>query len=269
MNYIGTDDFDYLHEMRIILLGRTGGGMIEISSLNILSNKNFFEGKSALGNSMCGSQKKNFPFESGISSSSITQIPKIAYREYGDRKICVIDTPGLFDTNRSNEETMKQLTIAFQRANPGPHAFFIVLSGRCTDEERSVLNLLKTKFGEYFLDYCFMIITREDEIRDNDIRSSDDQIIQKYFQEAPQILQEFKIKCNHRCLLMNNRASFEERERKIDTLIQMIKHNEGQHPNTFFNQEMFDQAERYDQEWNNKQFHHQQKDIEDEVRISY
>jgi hypothetical protein len=84
-----------------------------------------------------------------------------------------------------------------------------------------------------------MIITHEEEIRDNDIQSSDDQIIQKYFQEAPQILQEFKIKCNYRCLLINNRASFEERKRKISTIIQMIKHNEDQHPNIFFNQEMF------------------------------
>ncbi len=30
MNYIDADDFEYLQEMRIILLGRTGGGMIEI-----------------------------------------------------------------------------------------------------------------------------------------------------------------------------------------------------------------------------------------------
>jgi hypothetical protein len=114
-----------------------------------------------------------------------------------------------------------------------------------------------------------MIVTHEDEIRDNDIQSSDDQIIQKYFQEAPQILQKFKIKCNHRCLLINNRASFEERERKIGTIIQMIKHNEDQHPNTFYNKEMFDQAERYNREWNNEQFHRQQKDIQEEVCISY
>jgi GTPase Era involved in 16S rRNA processing len=225
------------------------------------------KGKSAFGNSICGSQERNFPFPSGISSSSVTQIPKIAYREYDDRKLRVIDTPGLFDTNKSNDETMKQLTIAFQLADPGPHAFLIILSGRCTDEEINVLNLLKKKFGEYFLDYCFIIVTREDEIRDNDIQSSDDQIIQKYFQKAPQILQEFKIKCNHRCLLINNRASFEERERKIAIIVQMIKHNEDQHPNTFFNQEMFDQAERYDREWNNNHFDRQQKEIQEEVRI--
>jgi len=222
-----------------------------------------------LGNSICGSKEKNFPFKSSISSSSITQTPQTAYREYVDRKLRVIDTPGLFDTNRSNDETMKQLTIAFQHAIPGPHAFLIVLSGRCTDEELTVLDLLKKKFGEYFLDHCFIAITQEDTIRDNDIQSSDDEIIQKYFQEAPQILQEFRVKCNHRCLLINNRASFEERERKIGTIIQMIKHNEDQHPNTFFNQEMFDQAERYNREWNNEQFHRQQKDVEEEVRISY
>jgi hypothetical protein len=32
---------------------------------------------------------------------------------------------------------------------------------------------------------------------------------------------------------------------------------------------MFDQAERYDREWNNDQFDREQKEIQGEVRISY
>ena len=233
--------------------------------MNFISNENYFQGKSALGNSICGSQEKDRPFESGISSSSITQIPETAYRTYYDRKLCVVDTPGLFDTNRSNEETMKQYTVALQQATPGPHAFLIILSGRCTNEEITVLDLLKKKFGEYFLAYCFLIITREDEIREDDAQSSDDQILEKYFQEASPILEEFRIKCGRRCFLINNRASFAEREQKISTLINMIKQNEDTHANSFYNQEMFDYAERYDREWNNAQFGREQRYVEIEV----
>jgi hypothetical protein len=138
MNHIDTDDCEYLQEMRIILLGRTGGGIIEICFTIVLF---IFEGKSVFGNSICGSQERNFSFRSGISSSSVIQVPRLACREYGDRKLCVIDTPGIFDINKSNDETMKQLTIVFQLATPGPHAFLIVLSDQCTGEEINVENI--------------------------------------------------------------------------------------------------------------------------------
>jgi GTPase Era involved in 16S rRNA processing len=252
-----------LQEMRIILLGRTGQGTR--LKLILLLMRIFLIGKSALGNSIYGSQRKNTPFQSRISSSSVTQTPQVAYRTYDDRRLCIIDTPGFYDTNESNEGTMKQITIAFRQANPGPHAFLIVLFGRCTNEETDVLNLLKKKFGEYFLDYCFLIVTHEDEIREYDIQSSDEQILQKYFQGAPRILQEFRIRCSRRCFLINNRASFAEREEKISKLIQMIQENENIHANSFYNQEMFDHAERYDREWNNKEFYRKQKNVENNM----
>ncbi|CAF4595952.1 unnamed protein product, partial [Rotaria sp. Silwood2] len=186
----------------------------------------------------------------------------MAYRKYADRKLVVVDTPGLFDTKRSITETMEQLTIGFQLAAPGPHAFLIVLYGRYTNEDQLVFDILQKKFGQYLMDYCILIISHEDEVRNDDKYISDNEVIRKYFQEAPKNLQEFLIKCNNRFILINNRAPFKERDRKISMLIDIIKQNEQDHANSFYNQEMFDQAERYDQEWNNDEFDHQRKEWE-------
>ncbi|CAF4181853.1 unnamed protein product [Rotaria sp. Silwood2] len=146
----------------------------------------------------------------------------MAYRKYADRKLVVVDTPGLFDTKRSITETMEQLTIGFQLAAPGPHAFLIVLYGRYTNEDQLVFDILQKKFGQYLMDYCILIISHEDEVRNDDKYISDNEVIRKYFQEAPKNLQEFLIKCNNRFILINNRAPFKERDRKISMLIDII-----------------------------------------------
>ncbi|CAF3051042.1 unnamed protein product [Rotaria sp. Silwood2] len=224
----------------------------------------FLYGKSAFGNSICGSKERNFPFMTGISSSSITQKAKTPYRKYADQKLVVVDTPGLFDTKKSITETMEQLRIGFQLAAPGPHAFLIVVYGRYTNEDQLVFDILQKKFGQYLMDYFILIITHEDEVRNDDKHISDNEVIRKYFQEVPKKLQEFLIKCNNRFILINNRASFIERDRKISMLIDIIKQNEQDHANSFYNQEMFDQAERHDQEWNNDEFDHQRKEWEND-----
>jgi hypothetical protein len=222
----------------------------------------FLQGKSAVGNSICGSQERNSPFETGVSSSSITQKPEIAYREYGDRILCVIDTPGLFDTNRSIDETIENLTNAFYLAAPGPHAFLIVLCGRCTNEDQLVIDLLNRKFGQYLTDYCIIVVSREDDLRENDKQSSDNEVIGKYFENAPQTLKNLLRKCENRCILIDNRAAMVEREQKIAMLIDMIKKNEVEHGNSYYNQEMFDQAKQYYQEGNDEEFDRQQQECE-------
>jgi hypothetical protein len=73
------------------------------------------------------------------------------------------------------------------------------------------------------------------------------------------IKKEIRMRCSRRCFLINNRASFAEREDKISKLIQMIQENENIHANSFYNQEMFDHVERFDREWNNEQFYRKQK----------
>lgn len=198
--------------------------------------------------------------------SSVTHNCEVAYRNYNDRKLCIIDTPGLFDTNKSLGEIMEDLTKAFHLAAPGPHAFLIVICGKYTNEHKDTFDLLQQKFGQYLVDYCIIVLTHEDDLREDTEQLSGDDIIRNYVEQAPDSLQDLFLKCNHRCILINNRAPLIEREEKIAVLIDMIKKNEEEHGNSYYNQEMFDQAVQYYQEMHDDEFEKQREMYENKLK---
>jgi hypothetical protein len=191
----------------------------------------------------------------------VTETSQCAHRYYNGRKLCIIDTPGLSDTKQSNEIVIRELKNGFQLASPGPHAFLIVVNGRCTDEQIGVLALLQKVFGDPILKYCIIVITRGNDLQDDDDKQlSDAELIDRYFNEAPPALLNLMTDIQKRCILIENRASFEIREQKIALLIDMIKTIEDK--NGYYTNQMFIEAEQQWQQWGKDEIERQRLDLE-------
>ncbi|XP_072037412.1 putative mitogen-activated protein kinase kinase kinase 7-like [Amphiura filiformis] len=114
-------------EIRMALFGRTGAG------------------KSATGNSILMKRV----FHAAIHSArSVTVSCQLGIDRVFDKTLSIVDTPGLFDTEKKNLDTIRELARAMLLLQPGPHAIILVQRiGRMTPEERHTIDLLLEVFG--------------------------------------------------------------------------------------------------------------------------
>ena len=120
--------------MRIVLLGQTGAG------------------KSSAGNIILGREA----FHTDVSPSSVTTKCQKAIREFDGQTLAVVDTPGLFHTDKSNEDVMREITDCITWISPGPHVFLLVLKlGTFTDQNQTCLETFQKVFKDA---KCYTIV---------------------------------------------------------------------------------------------------------------
>uniref|UniRef100_UPI0037E8D7D3 GTPase IMAP family member 9-like n=1 Tax=Semicossyphus pulcher TaxID=241346 RepID=UPI0037E8D7D3 len=205
--YAGAIDPD---ERRIVLVGKTGVG------------------KSAAGNTILGREA----FESELSPCSQTAECHKAKGAIGGRKVAVIDTPGLFDTNFTQEEALKRIKMCISLSAPGPHAFLVVLQlGRFTQEEKDTIKMIQITFGEDAARYTMVLFTHGDQLRN--------QTIEGYVAESPDLTALIRT-CYNRYHVFNNETKDpEQTSQLLDKIDKMTMANGG----GFYTNEMFSKAE--------------------------
>uniref|UniRef100_A0A672KHG4 AIG1-type G domain-containing protein n=1 Tax=Sinocyclocheilus grahami TaxID=75366 RepID=A0A672KHG4_SINGR len=110
-------------------------------------------GKSSAGNTILGEEV----FKSTPDTKSETSGCSEKHITVSGRKISVVDTPGLFDTEMSPEELMTEIARSVYLSSPGPHAFLIVfnVNVRITEQEQQIPQMIEKKNHLWVSCYSF------------------------------------------------------------------------------------------------------------------
>lgn len=169
-------------------------------------------GKSAVGNTILGQKR----FRSRPSSQSVTESCEKAVTQWGDRVVSVVDTPGILDTEKTNEFIKSEIVKCVKKSCPGPHVFLLVVqAGRFTREEKNSVEALQELFGPQANQYMIVLFTRGDDLKGT--------TIQQYVTEGDHDLRRVIQRCGNRFHVFNNtsrdRTQVVELIRKIDDMV--------------------------------------------------
>lgn len=192
-------------------------------------------GKSATGNTIL----QNNSFKSHLSSKSVTKSCAQNFVVRFGKKIVCVDTPGLFDTEVSNEKTQKEIMKCIGITSPGPHAFIIVLSllVRFTKEEQDTVDHFVKHFGESVYQYLIVLFTRKDDLDDPDSSFKD------HLTYVAKPLRLFIEKCGGRAIAFNNKLTGSQSEPQVKELLELIEQNVSRNGGKFYTNEMYLKAE--------------------------
>ncbi|KAF0524721.1 GTPase imap family member 7-like [Gigaspora margarita] len=91
---------------------------------------------------------------------SCTQVCRESEMTIDGRKFNIVDTPGIFDTSKPDEEVFKEIAKTVQKSAHGIKAILFVFEAkRFTEEQKNALNGIKAFLGENALNYMIAIFS--------------------------------------------------------------------------------------------------------------
>lgn len=192
-------------------------------------------GKSATGNTILGEKK----FKSIVSGSSITKECLQQSAKRFDHNILIVDTPGIYDTAKSNKSIQKEIIKCMTIASPGPHAFIFVIGiARFTNEEQKSVQHFVDSFGVNIFRYFIILFTRKDDL------DAEKRTLKNHIESAPSNFKAFIANCGGRVIAFNNRLEGEKRDEQVRSLLTMIYKNVTDNEGMYYQNEMYIEAEK-------------------------
>ncbi|XP_043094037.1 uncharacterized protein LOC122344130 isoform X2 [Puntigrus tetrazona] len=125
-------------ELRIVLLGVSGAG------------------KSSTGNAILGREA----FKENRTRESEKQRGRVE-----DRNISIIDTPGFFNTDLTDDEMKNELMKSMYLCYPGPHLFLLVINlENFREEQRNIVEQIQETFAEEALRFTVVLFVGREKI---------------------------------------------------------------------------------------------------------
>lgn len=135
-----------------------------------------------------------------ISSHSVTKRCQLVEEDVQEKHLVIVDTPGLYDTESSEDETRSEIAKILGLTSPGFHAFIVVIRiGRYTKEEIQSIYSLADIFGPDLYERTVVLFTNIDDLEANGIT------LHQYLRNnTTKDLKEFISKCGGRVAGFNN-----------------------------------------------------------------